>query len=303
MNIAFTTHYYDKKVIQADLSWEDICELLSEHILTEDKYSVPMFCPALFKSITDKDCILVDDEAISKVHENVLEYSCIPFDYDKITYDQMTAVLNFFEHYKYLIYSSYSNQKSDIDTYSFRILLPLSSPIGVDTYFNMKTEFLQIFPHVDSDASTFSRARFFSLPSTPNNTNTFFSTNDGELFEWQQIEPFTLERMQEEAEAREPESAAPVYSNQDQDDEIYKLQNALTKISGDNYSDWFRVACALKHQSLVWGDELCYQLLDTWSRSHPNYDAAKNRKTWNGIRTNFGGKATTIGSIYYMASK
>ena len=77
-----------------------------------------------------------------------------------------------------------------------------------------------------------------------------------------------------------------------------EVKSLLSRISPDcPYSDWFKVACALKHEGYA------YEIFRDWSAKAPKrFDEDACRKTWESIGEDHDGKVS-MGTLHWMAGQ
>ena len=77
-----------------------------------------------------------------------------------------------------------------------------------------------------------------------------------------------------------------------------EIDSLLSRISSDcGYNDWFRVACALKHEGCA------YEVFRNWSAlAQSRFDEAACERTWNSIGEDHDAKIS-MGTLRWMAEK
>ena len=77
-----------------------------------------------------------------------------------------------------------------------------------------------------------------------------------------------------------------------------EIDSLLSRISADcGYNDWFRVACALKHEGCA------YEVFRDWSAKAPErFDEEACRRTWDSIGQDHDTKVS-MGTLRWMAGK
>jgi hypothetical protein len=175
MKLFYFKSIYDNQVDRdcvLDVSWLEMLEIFSEHIVAPDKESVMLFNASIFSGTTRKA-------------ESVSAVSALTLDFDSgITIEQVKHRV---EGLRYLGYTSYGHLKDGI-TEKFRLIVPFSNDCPIEEWNLRKHDVLNLFPSVDP--STITVSRIFYMPSTPEERKHLarFWHQEGELFDWRTLE-------------------------------------------------------------------------------------------------------------------
>jgi hypothetical protein len=154
-----------------DLTWSEMLEVFSEHVIAETKHSVMLFNTSSFSGDTrTASCV----SAVSQM--------CLDFD-SGVSIEQVKEQAT---GLRYLGYTSYGHLK-DGTTEKFRLIVPFVDVCPITEWNRRKHDVLNLFPQVDP--STITVSRIFYMPSCPADRKHLarFWSSEGELFNWRAL--------------------------------------------------------------------------------------------------------------------
>jgi hypothetical protein len=190
---------YDNIVREAYFyTWDEMCELFSQHTITPTKNTLGFICakfktinykPAEQKTFDDKGNVvevsqkLIDgNTVVGRYAENIISYNCLVFDYDGNGID-IDAKIEEFKDFQYIGYTSHNHIISGV--HKFRMIFPFSEPCPIQEWQPRENSFRE-FGGTD-DRSTTAKARIFFTPTCPEEGTKYKRAwnNKGEILDWQ----------------------------------------------------------------------------------------------------------------------
>lgn len=270
--------------LRLDLSWEEICELLTYHYDVDSKESVELYNMVDFKT-TDYECgrkyHYVDGErqetydkipnTIRRCKNNMVSITGIVLDYDKNQTIEQTM-----QELKGIEYVLYTTFRHTIDSHRFRVVIPFTRPLLADDIAGRQKDIKKMFPTVDN--ASFSVSQSFYFHSGKNDPISF--RNEGLM-----IDPYIFEVEEFTEYVYEP-------THQNTDEEISQLIQELKRLYPQlDYDEWIRVTWAFCHELGTNGGI---------SLMRQYYPESKNGEYKKLNSSSYNGKKVTLGTIVKM---
>lgn len=157
---------YDNKVLQMDLSWKDISDLLMcDPTVEEHKHQSSMFSGWEYLTLPEAEPVVKwGTDYVRKVKGNLLNISLMIIDYDDELF--IHEFLDKYPMYEAIIYTSHSHHNG-LPYDKFRVVMPMTHNVSAETWGLMELGLLDYFK--GCDRSTFALNRSFFLPCVRDN--------------------------------------------------------------------------------------------------------------------------------------
>ena len=268
------------------LLWSTFVQEFQDHHIVSKKEQAPAFVMAKFK------------EPHTRSSDNVVSYSAITLDFDDGT--EWDDLLNdeALAPYEWVCASSFSNTA---DLQRFRVVIPLQTPVDVDTYRDCRAAMLKMF--VGADPASFNVSQAFYAPSRSRNTKDFFSYhNKGKILNFIDIELCQLDIEIEEdlalvrkyGVARKPADRSLGGYEEPTLEDAKQLLDLID--AGVPRNEWIKIGSILKK---TFGDE-ARDLFIEWSMTKDYKDNTPDKLTgvWNSLSSTM---KPSYGSLVYLA--
>lgn len=270
--------------LRLDMSWDEICDLLTYHYDVDNKTDVELYNMVDFKT-TDyelgrkyhyingerSDDYTEIANTVRRCKNNLVSISGIVLDYDKNqTIEQTITELAGIE---YVLYTTFRHTK---ENHRFRVVIPFSQPLLASDVASRQKDIKKMFPTVDN--ASFSVSQSFYFHSGKEDSRTYRGTGI-------MIDPYIFEV---------EEFVEPVYDikHQNTNEEITHLITELKRLYPNlSYDEWIRVTWAFCHEL---GQSEGINLVRQY---YPESSKGEYKKL---STTRYNGKKVTIGTIVKM---
>lgn len=227
--------------LRLDLSWDEICDLLTYHYDVDSKEEVELYNMVDFKT-TDyelsrkyhyignerQDTYDEIPNTIRRCKNNMVSISGIVLDYDKNQTIEQT--INELEGIEYVLYTTFRHTKQN---HRFRVVIPFSQPLLADDVSGRQNDIKKMFPNVDN--ASFSVSQSFYFHSGKEDNIAFRNRGimiDPYIFEVEEIVEYVYE---------------PTHQNTSEDitNIIQELKQHYPQL---DYDTWIRVTWAFCHE-------------------------------------------------------
>lgn len=231
--------------LRLDMSWEEICDLLTHHYDVDSKEQVELYNMVEFKTVLDptheearkyhyvngerQETFDLIPNTIRRCKNNLVSITGITLDFDKNqTIEQTMKEL---EGIEYVLYTTF---RHTVDSHRFRVVIPFSRPLLADDVAGRQKDIKKFFPNVDS--ASFSVSQSFYFHSGKNDPRAF--RHEGLM-----IDPYIFE-VEEFVE-----HVSPVEYNKNTSEEITHMIQELKRLYPElDYETWIRVTWAFCHE-------------------------------------------------------
>lgn len=270
--------------LRLDMSWEEICDVLTHHYDVDTKEQVELYNMVDFKTV-DYECgrkyHYVNGErqetfdlipnTVRRCKNNLVSITGITLDFDKNqTIEQTMTEL---EGIEYVLYTTFRHTK---DNHRFRVVIPFSRPLLAEDVAGRQKDIKTMFPNVDN--ASFSVSQSFYFHSGKNDPISF--RNEGLM-----IDPYIFEVEEFVEYVYEPD-------NKNTPEQINQMIQELKRLYPElEYDTWIRVTWAFCHEL---GQSEGINLMRQY---YPESNKGEYKKL---SASRYNGKKVTLGTIVKM---
>ena len=271
--------------LRLDMTWEEICDLLTYHYDVDNKTDVELYNMVDFKTIDyelGRTYHYIGNErqlefyeipnTVRRCKNNLVSISGIVLDYDKNQTIEQT--IDELEGIEYVLYTTFRHTR---ENHRFRVVIPFSRPLLAEDVPGRQKDIKTMFPNVDN--ASFSVSQSFYFHSGKEDSIAYH--NKGIM-----IDPYIFE-----VEEIVPYNDVVEYDKNTPEDINNMIQQLKLHYPTLDYETWIRVTWAFCHEL---GQSEGINLMRQY---YPESKPGEYKKL---STTRYNGKRVTIGTVVKM---